>query len=51
LPYSNQNGDPDADHPNLEPLDEPPYYAVELQTGANGTKGGLVTDVEASVLW
>jgi succinate dehydrogenase/fumarate reductase flavoprotein subunit len=50
LPYSQEKGDPEAEHPNLAPLDEPPYYGVEIQPGTIGTKGGLVTDVDAAVL-
>jgi hypothetical protein len=42
-------GDPDAAHPNLAPLDEPPYYAFEVEPGSIGTKGGLVTDAEGAV--
>jgi predicted oxidoreductase len=43
-------GDPDAEHPNLAPVDEPPYYAFEIHVGAMGTKGGLSTTTEAEVL-
>lgn len=43
-------GDSAADHPNLGPLDEPPYYAIEVHAGSLGTKGGLVTDTDARVL-
>jgi 3-oxosteroid 1-dehydrogenase len=43
-------GDPEAPHPNLAPLDTPPYYAIELEPGGVGTKGGLVTNVDSEVL-
>src|SRR6185436_16651627 len=33
-----------------EPVDEPPYYAVEVVPGDIGTCGGLVTDEHARVL-
>lgn len=50
LPYARKKGDPEASHPNLAPLDQPPFYAFELQPGAIGTKGCLVTSVDAEVL-
>ncbi|HEX3786896.1 MAG TPA: FAD-dependent oxidoreductase [Pseudonocardiaceae bacterium] len=34
----------------LGPLDTPPFYAVELKSGALGTKGGPRTDTDARVL-
>ncbi len=34
----------------LGPLDQPPYYAVEVKSGALGTKGGPKTDADARVL-
>ncbi|SHN18497.1 FAD-dependent oxidoreductase [Cryptosporangium aurantiacum] len=40
-------GKPEA---TLGPLDEPPFYAVPLVSGALGTKGGPQTDAEARVL-
>ncbi|MEF8814072.1 MAG: FAD-binding protein [Halovenus sp.] len=48
--FGQKRGDPEAAHPNLAPLEEPPYYAFELQPGAIGTKGGLVTSIDAEVL-
>lgn len=48
--YDNFVGDPDAEHPNLGPLAEPPYYAMEVHSGVIGTKGGLVTDPNGAVL-
>ncbi|MGH3294148.1 MAG: FAD-dependent oxidoreductase, partial [Trebonia sp.] len=32
------------EHPNLGPLDQPPYYAVRVLSGTIGTKAGPVTD-------
>jgi len=37
-------------HRNLRPLEDGPYYAVALQLGCLGTKGGPVTDVDGAVL-
>lgn len=34
----------------LGPLGDPPYFAVEVKSGALGTKGGPQTDVDARVL-
>ncbi|AXK32458.1 FAD-dependent oxidoreductase [Streptomyces armeniacus] len=34
----------------LGPLDEPPYYAIPVKSGALGTKGGPRTDPDARVL-
>lgn len=48
--YDNFVGDPDTEHPNLGPLDEPPFYAVEVESGIIGTKGGLVTRSDGAVL-
>ncbi|WP_461163140.1 FAD-dependent oxidoreductase [Arthrobacter sp. R4-81] len=45
------NGD-QAHQPNpcLGPITEPPFFAVPITLGANGTKGGLVTDEFSRVL-
>lgn len=46
-------GDPDrrgSTAATLGPLDTGPYYAVEIKSGALGTKGGPQTDVNARVL-
>ncbi|MGW5861181.1 FAD-dependent oxidoreductase [Streptomyces sp. NPDC055239] len=37
-------------NPCLVPLDRPPYYAVRMELGDLGTKGGLRTDVSGRVL-
>ncbi|MEM8905161.1 MAG: FAD-dependent oxidoreductase [Actinomycetota bacterium] len=42
--YDRGIGDPDAAHPNLAPLTEGPYSAVEVRLGCLGTKGGPRTD-------
>jgi hypothetical protein len=34
----------------IGPLDEPPFYAVQLNSGALGTKGGPQTDVHGNVV-
>jgi 3-oxosteroid 1-dehydrogenase len=44
-------GDPDhLPNPALGPLEEAPFYAVEVLPGSIGTKGGLVTDLSGRVL-
>ena len=44
-------GDPSVKpNPCLRPLDNPPFYAVEMWPGDIGTKGGLRTDAQARVL-
>ena len=48
--YERFMGDPGAKHPNLGPIDEPPYYAVKVLSGTIGTKGGPVTDADGRVL-
>src|SRR5690606_22351357 len=37
-------------NPRLAPLRGPPFYAVEIQPGDIGTKGGLKTNADAQVL-
>lgn len=49
--YEQFMGDPGAgQHPNLGPLDQPPYYAVRVLAGTIGTKGGPITDANGTVL-
>jgi succinate dehydrogenase/fumarate reductase flavoprotein subunit len=44
-------GDPTSrSHPNLGPLDAPPFYAVCLHTGDIGSLAGLASDEHARVL-
>ena len=37
-------------NPNLAPIGSAPFYAIKLWPGEIGTKGGLLTDVDARVL-
>ena len=37
-------------NPNLAPIDQGPFYAMQLWPGDIGTKGGLLTDEDARVL-
>jgi succinate dehydrogenase/fumarate reductase flavoprotein subunit len=49
--YDRYYGDPrNKPHPNLGPLDTPPYYASAVYPGDLGTKGGLLTDEHARVV-
>ena len=50
-PYDQMFGDPAATpNPNLGPIDKPPFYAVPINNGDLGTKGGLRCDARARVL-
>jgi succinate dehydrogenase/fumarate reductase flavoprotein subunit len=48
--YDRYWGDQEAPHPALGPLEVAPFYAVEIVSGAIGTKGGIVTDREGRAL-
>ena len=49
--YERFCGDPAIrPNPGLGPIDEAPYYAVEVLAGTIGTKGGPVTDADGAVL-
>lgn len=50
--FERSNGDRRRPGPlaNLGPVDEPPFFAVELQPGAFGTRGGPLTDLHARVV-
>ena len=48
--YDRFHGDPRAPHPNLGPITEPPFYALEVHPGCVGTKGGPLTDTRARVV-
>jgi 3-oxosteroid 1-dehydrogenase len=49
--YNRALGDPNHKvHPCLGPIDEPPYYAVQVVPGDIGTCGGLLTDEHAQVV-
>lgn len=50
-PFSRFQGDPDhRPNPNVAPLDQAPYYAVEIRCGDFGTFTGLKTNADAQVL-
>ncbi|MFD7862544.1 FAD-binding protein [Streptomyces sp. NPDC057682] len=48
--YDRYYGDPTLKNPNLDVLDKAPYYAVRIEVGDLGTKGGLVCDEHSRVL-
>ena len=49
--YNRALGDPHRKvHPCLGPIDEPPYYGVQVLPGDIGTCGGVVTDEHGRVL-
>ena len=48
--YDHYYGDPSLPNPVLDTIDGGPYYAIRLEAGDLGTKGGLVTDVAGRVL-
>lgn len=48
--YDRYWGDHDSAHPCLGPLEDPPYYGIQVLSGVVGTKGGVVTDDRARVL-
>ncbi|KAK1990049.1 FAD binding domain-containing protein [Colletotrichum falcatum] len=43
-------GDRSAKQPNMGPINEPPYYAIQVTPGDAGTKGGLLTDEHGRVI-
>ncbi|HWU21370.1 MAG TPA: FAD-binding protein [Nocardioides sp.] len=47
--YDRYYGDPTLTNPNLDRIDRAPYYAVRIEIGDLGTKGGLVCDEHARV--
>ncbi|MFF3494527.1 FAD-binding protein [Streptomyces sp. NPDC002795] len=48
--YDRYYGDPTLKNPNLDVIDKAPYYAVRIEVGDLGTKGGLVCDEHSRVL-
>ena len=49
--YDQFFGDPSvAPNPNLGPIDKAPFYAVAINNGDLGTKGGIKTDARARVI-
>jgi 3-oxosteroid 1-dehydrogenase len=49
-PYDNYYGDHSLPNPNLDTIERGPYYAIRLEAGDLGTKGGMVTDAKGRVL-
>jgi 3-oxosteroid 1-dehydrogenase len=48
--FAQAMGDSTLQHPNMAPIDHPPFYGMPLFPGDLSTKGGLVTDERARVL-
>ncbi|WP_433755623.1 FAD-binding protein [Nocardia sp. CA-135398] len=48
--YDHYYGDPTLPNPVLDVIEDGPYYAVRLEAGDLGTKGGLVSDEVGRVL-
>jgi 3-oxosteroid 1-dehydrogenase len=48
--YDRYYGDPTLQNPNLDVIDKAPFYAVRIEAGDLGTKGGLVCDEHSRVL-
>jgi 3-oxosteroid 1-dehydrogenase len=48
--YDNYYGDPTLPHPTMDVIDAPPYYAIRIEAGDLGTKGGLVYNCRGQVL-
>lgn len=48
--YDRYYGDPTLPNPVLDTIDGGPYYALRIEAGDLGTKGGLVTDAAGRVL-
>lgn len=48
--YDHYYGDPTLPNPNLDVIDKAPFYAVRIEIGDLGTKGGLVSDEHGRVL-
>ncbi|WP_324784359.1 FAD-binding protein [Streptomyces sp. H51] len=48
--YDRYYGDPTLPNPNLDVIDRAPYYAVRIDVGDLGTKGGLLCDEHSRVL-
>jgi len=48
--YDRYYGDPTLPNPAMDSLDKGPYYAIRVEAGDLGTKGGVVTDEHARVL-
>jgi 3-oxosteroid 1-dehydrogenase len=48
--YDHYYGDPTLPNPNLDVVDKAPFYAIRIEIGDLGTKGGLVCDERSRVL-
>ena len=48
--YDHYYGDPTLPNPNLDVVDKAPFYAIRIEIGDLGTKGGLVCDERTRVL-
>lgn len=48
--YDHYYGDPNLKNPNLDVIDKAPFYAIRIEIGDLGTKGGLVCDEHGRVL-
>jgi len=48
--YDHYYGDPTLKNPNLDVIEDAPFYAFRIDAGDLGTKGGLVCDEHARVL-
>lgn len=48
--YDHYYGDPTLPNPNLDTIDKAPFYAIRIEIGDLGTKGGLVADEHGRVL-
>jgi len=48
--YGRAYGDPSAAHPNLGPLEQPPFYAMKVHIGSLGTFAGLAINQHAQAL-
>ncbi|TXS49398.1 FAD-binding protein [Streptomyces sp. OR43] len=48
--YDRYYGDPTMKNPNLDEIVKAPYYAIRIEVGDLGTKGGLVCDENSRVL-
>ncbi|PLW71804.1 FAD-binding protein [Streptomyces sp. SCUT-3] len=48
--YDRYYGDPTLKNPNLDEITRAPFYAVRIEAGDLGTKGGLVCDEHSRVL-
>ena len=50
VPYDRYYGDPTLKNPNLDTINNGPYYALRVYPGDIGTKGGVVIDEKARII-